>query len=460
MRAVQKYIRGASHVKKELRFWLGLVGALGLLGASVTAAALEPDELSSAALANARQLHVRGPVNAIGATKVAAGLKTGSSNSGVPGIDSLVNFTGQYRANGVDSSGNPVTEWSYAMVGHSPRSEEGVTLRAPVIAVSMDLRDQNGQVRHVNGHRLYSDGTQYVQPVLQSPIFQNFWYSSSSQPTQFTDAVQRAEFWGDDLENDWHTLLAPVVGDSQVMQLSQDPACGTSTNGVAGHCNYFFKLDTDGRCCAYILVDANVFNGALFPPTFPVDNTTIVGAAELNGDMTTQDVSTFLFPNTFLYLNGDPKQCCVLGFHTFDFEPGVASNGNVQRFYVMNYSAWISPGLFGPNFTDITAVSHELSEIFNDPFVVFDGVTNLTPWWLSPNGNCQNDLEVGDVVEGLPNATFPITMHGFTYHPQNEALLPWFEFQKRSSAIGGAYSYPDASVITALSAPQKVNCAP
>ena len=95
----------------------------------------------------------------------------------------------------------------------------------------------------------------------------------------------------------------------------------------------------------------------------------------------------------------------------------------------------------------------------NDPFVLFNNVTDLTPWWLSPNGNCQNDLEVGDVVEGLPNSTFPITMHGYTYHPQNEALLQWFEFQSPSSAIGGAYSYPDPSVITALSAPQKVNCA-
>lgn len=446
-------------MKKGLQLSLGLMGALALLGASVTAAALEPDQLAATSLTNARSLHVRGPTNAVGAAQLAAGLQNASSNSGVPGIDSLVNFTGQYRANGVDSSGNPVTHWTYAMVGHSPRSEEGVTLRAPVIAVSMDLRDMKGHVRHVNGHRLYSDGTQYVQPVLQSPIFQNFWYSSSDRPTQYTDAIQRAEFWGD-LEDGWHTLLTPFVGHERVMQLSQDPACGTTTNGVAGHCNYEFALNTDGSCCAFILVDINVFSNALFPPTFPVDNTTIIGAAELNGDMTTQDVSTTLFPNTYLYLNGDPTQCCVLGFHSFDFEPGVASNGNVQRFYVMNYSAWISPGLFGAAFTDITAVSHELAETFNDPFVVFDGVTNLTPWWLSPNGNCQNDLEVGDVVEGLPNATYPITMHGFTYHPQNEALLPWFEFQSPSRAIGGAYSYPDPSVITALSPPEKVNCAP
>jgi len=63
------------------------------------------------------------------------------------------------------------------------------------------------------------------------------------------------------------------------------------------------------------------------------------------------------------------------------------------------------------------------------------------------------------VIEGLTKATFPITMNGFTYHPQNEALLQWFEFQQPSDALGGAYSYPDTTVLTGPSAPQKANCA-
>jgi len=37
---------------------------------------------------------------------------------------------------------------------------------------------------------------------------------------------------------------------------------------------------------------------------------------------------------------------------------------------------------------DVTALSHEIVEIYNDPFV-----NDITPWWISPNGNCQNDLE-------------------------------------------------------------------
>jgi hypothetical protein len=446
-------------MKYVFRWTLGVLGAAALFGTSVSASELAPDQVTAPSLTNAHIMHAHGPIKSAGAAKLADGVHNSTYGAPVPGIDSLVNFTGKYQANGVDSSGNPVTQWTYAMIGHTPRSEEGVRLRAPVIPVSVDLRDSAGNPRQINGQPLYYDATQYVRPVLKSPIFERYWYSSSDDPTQYTDAIQRAEFWGH-LDDNWHTLMEPFVGTARVMTLLQDSQCGTTLpDGTPGHCNYLFKLNTDGTCCHYILVDDPYFSSLLFPPTYPVDGKTPVGAAELNGDVTTKDISTFLFPNTFLY-EGTTAICCVIGYHSFDFEPGTTANGNLPRFYVLNYSAWVTPGIFGSAFADITALSHELSETFNDPFVVFDGVTNLTPWWLSPNGNCQNDLEVGDVVEGLPNATYPITLHGFTYHPQNEALLQWFEFQSPSSAIGGAYTYPDPSVITQLSAPQKVHCAP
>jgi len=337
-------------------------------------------------------------------------------------------------------------------VGNPPQHGGTTRVRAPVIPVSLDLRNYDGSPRYVanpndpdHPTRLYQDARPVMRNVLESPLFRNGSYSSSSEPTQYNDAIQRAEFWSD-MADDWHTLLAPVQGQPRVMRLIR----GT----------YRFALNADGSCCLYVLVNDPDFGAALFPATSPVDNTTPIGAAELNGDMTTKDITTLLFKDVYLYENNDPTQCCVVGYHSFDYEPGDASNGNLPRFYVMDYSSWVTPGLFGAAFSDVTALSHELAETFNDPFVVFDGNTNATPWWLSPNGNCQNDLEVGDVVEDLPNATFAITMHNYTYHPQNEALLPWFEFREHSRAIGGAYSYPDPSVLVALSAPQKANCAP
>jgi len=425
-------------------------GATMLLALIVCSAlrAQEPDELSVNFLAGAHpKFHTEG---ALVKTKMAASttagtpLVTNAATSGIPGIDSIPNFNGSFNAPGYDPFGNPNTHWLYNMAGASPESGKTTVLNAPVIPVSLDLRDANGNPRYVNGHRLFSDATQFVRPVLDSPVFQNARYSSET-PTQITDAVQRAEF-GDEAEDNWHTLLHPSVKRPRVMTL------------LAG--TYRFALNADGTCCAYVLIDIGTFQNELFPPVYPVDNSTVIGAAELAGDMTTKDVTTLLFPNAYLYFNGDPNQCCVLGFHSVDFEPGIPANGNVQRFYVMNYSSWISPGIFGGGFEDVTALSHEMAETFNDPFVSFDGVHNITPWWLSPSGDCQDNLEVGDVIEGLPNATYPITMHGYTYHPQNEALLPWFEFKSPSNALHHAYSYPDGTVLTALSPLEKAGCAP
>jgi hypothetical protein len=368
------------------------------------------------------------------------------ANGSVLGIDSVINFSSSFYFPGViDQFGDPQFTWQYTMVGRSPfghgdgDGHNGTTaIRAPVVPVNLDLRNADGSVRFVNGQRLFSDATQFLQPTLNSPIFQNSQFTSSEKPTQFTDAVQRAEFFNI-ADHEWHTTLRPVTRPALTMTLLR----GT----------YLFALNSDGSCCLFVLVDSNTFVNKLFPPT-DTDTSTVIGAAEHNGDITTADISTFLFPNTFLFV-GNSNNCCILGFHTYDLEPGGAFNGFRERRFVVNYSSWITAGLFGGGFEDITAVSHELAETFNDPFV-----NNATPFWLAPNGNCQNNLETGDVIEGLPNAVFPITMNGFTYHPQNEALLQWFAGVTPSNAIGGAYSYPDPTVLPKANISQNFNCKP
>jgi hypothetical protein len=370
------------------------------------------------------------------------------SNGSLLGIDSLSNWSSYFYYPGVDSNGFPQFTWQYTMAGNAPfssgdeddRSRETTTIGAPIVPVNLDLRNADGSPRFVGGHRLFSDATQYVKPVLKSPVFSDTFYGSSSRPTQFTDAIQRAEFFNKSAAS-WHTLLSARTEETRTMVLIK----GT----------YFFALNTDGSCCFFVLVDIGTFENKLFPAT-ATDTTTPIGAAENAGDIRTRDMSTFLFPNAFLYFNGDPNQCCVIGFHTYDLEPGGADNGFRERRYVVNYSSWISPGIFrDPTFEDITALSHEMAETFNDPFV-----NNATPWWLSPNGNCQNNLETGDVVEGLPNAQFPISLNGSTWHPQNEALLQWFAGTTPSSAINNAYSYPDTTVLTSANVSQNFACTP
>lgn len=411
--------------------------------ATVYGQAMEPDQVPIS-FALSTNPHTFRPDS----TAAGGGVLGSRSNGSLLGIDSVANWSSYFYYPGVDSNGFPQFTWQYTMVGHSPFSaggenedEDGVTkIGAPVVPVNLDLRNFDGSPRFVNGQRLFSDATQYVNPVLKSPVFSNTSFDSSSSPTQFTDAVQRAEFFNT-APSDWHTLLHPRVETTRTMVLIR----GT----------YRFALNSDGSCCAFVLIDIGTFENALFPATAS-DTTTPIGAAENARDIRTRDISTFLFPNAFLYFNGNPNQCCVVGFHTYDTEPGGPDNGFRERRYVVNYSSWVSPGFFrDTTFLDVAALSHEMSETFNDPFV-----NNATPWWLAPNGLCQNNLETGDVIEGLPNAQFPIMLNGFTYHPQNEALLQWFAGVTPSSAISGAYSYPDTTVLTSANVSQNFACKP
>lgn len=157
-----------------------------------------------------------------------------------------------------------------------------------------------------------------------------------------------------------------------------------------------------------------------------------------------------------------PTTAVPLVFTPNDFEPGDAHNGNREKRFVMDYSSWISNGLFSFGFEDITALSHEIAETFNDPFI-----DNATPWWLSVDPTlgfslCQDNLETGDVVEVLTgNPVFPVSINNRTYHPQNEALFSWFAFQSPSHAHLGAYSFPDETTLTLLSpGPLLPGCTP
>jgi len=270
---------------------------------------------------------------------------------------------------------------------------------------------------------------------------------------QVTDGMMRSQFFfragdgdGDRDDQGYHTILDPHVKTGRTIQLP----FGT----------YRFAPKADGSCCQFVLADINVFANLLFPPTAD-DTTTVMGAAEHAGDMKPADITTLLFRDVFLF-DGVPSNCCVLGFHSVDVEPGTRQNGNRERDFVMAYASYISDGLFGGGFEDVTALSHEVAELAADPFI-----NNATPWWLSVDpftgaALCQNNLETGDVIEVLSaNPVAQIPMHNRTYHPQNEALLQWFAFESPSSAHLGAWSFPDETTIQSLSpGPLAPGCVP
>jgi hypothetical protein len=436
-------------IDRYLRKAIVPVAMVAGLVAGQSALALEPDELDASYVPKVL-MHDSGL-----ASNGAGGVLGGRFSGSQLGIDSLPNFSSYFYFPGAVPSyygDYPQFSWQYTMVGRSPvgtsghgDSDDGLVtrIRAPIVPVIIDLRNYDGSPRYYTRAdgtqvRLILDPTQYLPNVLASPIFTPASFSSSLRRTQYTDAVQKAEF-ANSAGPGWHTILQPVVMPARTIVLIR----GT----------YSFNINAATGQLRYVLVNDGVFGSQLFPPTAD-DTSTVMGSAEHSGDVRTTDLATFLFANTFLF-QGATGECCILGYHSYDLEPGDATNGWRERRYVMNYSSWISPGIFrGAGFEDVTALSHELAETFNDPFV-----NNATPIWVGPNGLCQNNLETGDVVEGLPNATFPMTIGGFTYHPQNEALLQWFAGVTPSSALGGAYSYPDTSVLTSPAVSLYSDCA-
>jgi len=382
----------------------------------------------------------------------AAGISVhAASSSGIPGIDSLANWVGQFTYAGFDGNGNPQSVWPFAMVGSAPETGRTTTIRAPIVPVVVELLAADGSVAVTFG----PDGN-IVTAALKSPEFVPFVYTNGIG--QFNDQMMRAEFanriHGGGEDGGWHTILRPRLQTARTMKVPFLTRGGTRA--------WFVFVDASGNPIAEA-IDASEFGSLLFPATYPFDNSTPVGAAELAGDITTKDLSTFLFNNTVLFTGGNVNNCCIIGFHTYDFEPGIPQNGNLPRLYVLNYASWISPGLFAFGFSDITPWSHEMAETFNDPFV-----NNATPWWLSVDpvlggGLCQNNLETGDVIEVLDaeNPVSTIPGNGFTYHPQNEALFPWFAFESPSPAKHGAYSFPDETTLTSLSpGPLLPGCVP
>jgi hypothetical protein len=353
-----------------------------------------------------------------------------NNGSNVRGLITLPTFLGAF------ASGGGFAEFPYFMIGNDPLKGGTTQLPAKIVSTSLNLLNADGK-----GGVMNFSNAPYEDLTLNSPNFQPSDYTVGHH-IQFGDAVQRAEFFNN-MREDWHTVLNVEQVDRvtynipDVVQVS-----GLNVPGGVGNVPGYLIRHSQSTGATYVLMLDLLFNA--------VANDLVNN--EINaGNYTTDAVNIAALPNTFLFSiddKGVPATCCVAGFHTY-----FADESTPQSRWVFAYAGFASPGVFGGGFEDITALSHELSEALNDPFV-----DNPTPAWQFPGVNaCQANLETGDPVEVLANAVFPVTLgkkgSQFTYHPQTEALLQWFEQGLPSDAIGGAYSYPDTTALTTTAAP-------
>lgn len=153
----------------------------------------------------------------------------------------------------------------------------------------------------------------------------------------------------------------------------------------------------------------------------------------------------YLTNNVLLHIGNNVLNCCVIGFHgTRAAGNGGGSNNSNGNAEVQTFAwaSWVQPGIYArPNggtdwaLQDIHALSHEIAEWADDPFV-----NNTVEPWLTPTApqyGCTGVLETGDPVVAIgfamghntfqqgPNPNGSQSADGY-YHPEDEAFLPWF----------------------------------
>lgn len=306
------------------------------------------------------------------------------------------------------------------MVGGSPLQNNTTVIPTQIFPIIFQLYDSNlnliATFDPTAPTNLNPNGASDTQNILGSPVFGNTTYGTGS--TQFSDAISRAEFHYV-AEPNWHNLLGtPTMYPAVAIQVTPP--------------DWAYLVDQNNNPVGYAVED-NFFLSIL---------TVMTELQPLNAQTIPMYISS-----TLTLFDQPTGACCVLGFH---FAQAGNTPNSVQ---VALWATYLEPGndIFAP-FTDVTPLSHEVNETYNDPFI-----NNVVPAWPQPQpgggfypGGCvSNVLETGDPIEALPNAVYAITMlNGVTYGPQTEALLQWFSRQRPSKAIDGAYSYPDETVLT------------
>jgi len=301
----------------------------------------------------------------------------------------------------------------YTVVGGNPKNGQTTTIPTQVIPIALFFEGYADE----NGNPIVLDITPILSTVMNSPSFRPAQYPTGY--TQFGDAVQRAQFFHA-MSPEWHTMLGtPAV----LRTVNIEVPSGFAT---------LYRMRSSGTIFA--VVDEGFFISQL--------NTILQFE-----DMEITGLPLALTRNVFLAPKSEMRQCCLMGFHT-SFDAGERSG--LQMIQTFVWASWIGSGIFGGTVSDVTAISHEISEWFNDPFN-----TNIVPDWQfpTPPAGCQNNLETGDPVSASPHAGYPVTIENFTYHPQNETLLQWFQRKTPSDAIDRAYSFPDETLLTSPAQP-------
>jgi len=322
---------------------------------------------------------------------------------------------------------NGVT-YGYNMVGANPNTCSGSACSATVET------DITPLIVNVGG--LTFSGNNVLAATLASPQFALNDYGSTPFATAGAANVPRGP-GGALSQNDAGNLL----------QL-QDATMRAQFNKT-GPSNYHLNLHPNVLQAVTINVPSN--QGTLLQTARGVvfaDINISWWAAQIQNLETKADpthLPLYLTDNVLLHIGPDIFNCCVIGFHgtrAAGYGGGSNNSNGNAKVQTFAWASWVQPGIYArPNggtdwaLQDIHAVSHEIAEWADDPFV-----NNTVEPWLTPTApqyGCTSVLETGDPVVAIgfamgtntfeqgPNPNGTQSADGY-YHPEDEALLPWF----------------------------------
>ena len=272
---------------------------------------------------------------------------------------------------------------TFTMVGSDPTSTN-VTSTIPVYIIPVRLKYPKSNGNHIFDPKntVLGNGKTVINNIIASPIFNpglDFTQGGTDLgTTQYIDAFQRGNFWSTVATNsNYHVLLGtPKVLAQKTITVSS-PSLGTVISNPFG----------SGVVGTY---DINAFDSKLqaYMTSFKKINPGVL--------------PIFITYDVYLTSGG----CCIGGYHN--------ANGAQPGGQTYSHATYVdSPGAFSQ---DVSALSHEIGEWLDDPFV-------------DNHVNCRDNsiLEVGDPLEGNSNyGGFPYTLGGFTYNLQSLVFLGYF----------------------------------
>jgi hypothetical protein len=300
--------------------------------------------------------------------------------------------------------------YTFNMVGTDPKLGS-VTTVIPTEIIPIRWVFSNGVV--IDASTDIVDGQTPVQGIINSPIFQNYDFTSGGTRvgnTQYGDAFQRANFWNSvsTRSPNYHVRLGtPTVMPTQTVIVPDDKVAfppPTPSGYVIPEIDLAFLNQIDRTLIA---------NLGIAPQSLPI---IVWGPTAVEGG--------------------------AAGYHN-----EYPSGNSIQTCISTSYLPEAAYGYLG----DVSLVSHEIIEWMDDPFA-----QNYTAGWIRPfyyadnpppvRERCHSEpvdiMETADPFENLGPITYtPISMGGFTYHIAEGAFVDFFTRASRSRSVNGQYSF-------------------